>query len=234
MRVPVVVKLPVESCDPLRAIEAALHGGADAVGPTARWKGFVFDLDWRRSQATPGGGYGGSQALPVICYVVAEARLNGVEAPMYAGGGVFGWEAAAKLIMAGSQCVQLGSLACCLGPAAVARVIAGFVAWMDRAGYPDIDALCGDALKLFTMPRAVAETRESRLAAAYREAQADLSLCTGCGQCLDVCWYDAISIQDGLAAKSQACVGCGYCFQACSTGALYAPAGDILASAFAV
>jgi dihydroorotate dehydrogenase/formate hydrogenlyase subunit 6/NADH:ubiquinone oxidoreductase subunit I len=233
VRIPVVVKLPVESCDPLRAMEAALHGDADALGPTARWKGFVFDLDWRRSPATPGGGYGGSQALPIIAYVVAEARQNGITAPMYAGGGVFSWEAAAKLIMAGSQSVQLGSFACCLGPTEVARLIAGFSEWMDRAGYPDIDALCGDALKLFTMPRAVAEARESRLSAAYRAGQVEPTLCSGCGQCVDVCWYDAIRLEDGVAVKGEACVGCGYCFQVCPTGALDVPEGDILASAFA-
>lgn len=232
VRVPVLVKLPVESCDPLRAMEAALHGGADAVGPTARWKGFVFDLDWRRSPATPGGGYGGSQALPVISYVVAEARRNGVRAPMYAGGGVFSWEAAARLIMAGSQCVQLGSFACCLGPAAVARMIADFAAWMDEAGYPDMDTLCGDALSLFAMPPEVADERQSRLSAAYRAAQPDADLCTGCAQCLEVCWYDAILMGDGLAVKSEGCVGCGYCFQVCPTGALQVPAGDILAWGF--
>lgn len=233
VRVPVLVKLPVESCDPLRAIEAALHGGADAVGPTARWKGFVFDLDWRRSLATPGGGYGGSQALPVIAYVVAEARLHGVQAPMYAGGGVFGWEAAAKLIMAGSQCVQLGSLACCLGPEAVARTIAGLAAWMGDAGYASIDALCGEALQLLRMPPAVAQERQARLERAYREAQVDPALCTGCEACVDVCWYDALSMQDGLAVKGETCVGCGYCAQVCPTGALEVPAGDIVASVFA-
>lgn len=232
VRVPVLVKLPVESCDPLRAMEAALHGGADAVGPTARWKGFVFDLDWRRSLATPGGGYGGSQALPVIAYVVAEARLNGVQAPMYAGGGVFSWEAAAKLIMAGSQCVQLGSLACCLGPEAVARTIAGLATWMEEAGFPSVEALCGEALQLLTMPPEVAHERQARLERAYREAQVDPTLCTGCESCVEVCWYDALSMQDGLAVKSEACVGCGYCAQVCPTGALEVPAGDIVASVF--
>ena len=36
-RIPVMVKLPVEGCDPLRAMEAAVNAGADAIGPTARW-----------------------------------------------------------------------------------------------------------------------------------------------------------------------------------------------------
>ncbi|MBN1579558.1 MAG: 4Fe-4S binding protein, partial [Anaerolineae bacterium] len=147
-------------------------------------------------------------------------------------GGVFSWEAAAKLIMAGSQCVQLGSFACCLGPSAVARLIADFSTWMDDAGYQDIDALCGEALKLLAMPPQVAEERRMRLSMAYQAAQPDADLCTGCGQCLDVCWYDALSLQDGLAVKSKACVGCGYCFHVCPAGALEVPAGDILASVF--
>jgi len=128
--------------------------------------------------------------------------------------------------------VQLGSLACCLGPKAVAELITRFAAWMDEAGYADIGALCGDALHLFTMPREISENRRAALCSAYRAAQASPRLCTGCGQCREVCWYDAISLQDGIAVKSDACVGCGYCFQVCPAGALDVPAGDILAAAF--
>jgi dihydropyrimidine dehydrogenase (NAD+) subunit PreA len=213
-------------------MEAALHGGADAIGPTARWKGFVFDLDWRRSPATPGGGYGGTQALHVISYVMAEARRAGIEAPSYAGGGVFSWEAAAKLIMAGSHCVQLGSFACCLGPRAVARLIADFAAWLEGSEYEDVEALRGAALPLLDLPADLAEERRSRLARAYRAAQPDAERCTGCEECVDVCWYDALSMEDGALVKSRKCVGCGYCFQVCPSGALDVPAGDILASVF--
>ncbi|NPV06972.1 MAG: 4Fe-4S binding protein [Anaerolineae bacterium] len=230
---PVMVKLPLESTDPLRAMEAAWHAGADAVGPTARWKAFVFELDWRRSLAQPGGGYGGTQALPIICYAVAEARLQGIDIPMYAGGGVFSWEAAAKLIMAGSDAVQLGSLACCLGPGAVQNLMQGFSLWMDQAGHPDVASLRGEALSLLTMPAEVAEERRRRLGAAYRQAGVREQLCDGCGYCADACWYDAIHVKDGKAAKTAKCIGCGYCFQVCPTGALYLPeAGDIVASVF--
>jgi ferredoxin len=111
-------------------------------------------------------------------------------------------------------------------------MIANFAAWMEQAGYPDIDALCGEALNLFTMPPEVADERRNRLSVAYQAAQPDLDLCTGCERCLDVCWYDAISMQDGLAVKSNDCVGCGYCFYVCPTEALNVPVGDILASVF--
>lgn len=229
-QVPVVVKLPVEACDPLRAMEAAMHGGADALGPTARWKAFVFDLDWRRSPATPGGGYGGTQALPIICYAVAEARQHGIALPMFAGGGVFGWEAAAKLIMAGSQAVQLGSLACHLGPGAVRNIIADFRAWLATSPYESVSALCGDALGLFRMPREVAAERVRRLAAAYRAAEVEAESCTGCGRCVDACWFDAIQMASGVAVKQDNCIGCGYCIQVCPTEALSVDAGAIVAA----
>jgi dihydroorotate dehydrogenase/Pyruvate/2-oxoacid:ferredoxin oxidoreductase delta subunit len=231
-KVPVMVKLPVESCDPLRAMEAAAQGGADAVGPTARWKGFVMDLDWRRSVARPGGGYGGTQALPVACYTVAEARLEGLALPFYAGGGVFSWQAAAKLVMAGSQGVQLGSLACCLGPRAVSQVIREFEQWMDATGYRDIESLCGAALELFTMPRERAAERSHRLGTAYQKTTPNPAICDGCGNCMEACWYDAIRMVEGLPIKGAKCIGCGYCFQVCPTGALTVPAADIVAGVF--
>jgi len=63
---PVMAKLAIESTDVLTSIRVAQAAGATAVGPTARWKGFCFDLDWRTTQARPGSGYGGTQATPLV------------------------------------------------------------------------------------------------------------------------------------------------------------------------
>lgn len=232
VKIPVMVKLPVEACDPLRAMDSAVYGGADGIGPTARWKAFVFDLDWKQSQARAGGGYGGTHALPIACYTVAEARVNGIKTPMYAGGGVFTWEAGAKLIMAGSQCVQLGSLACCLGPGAVSELIKGFDGWMNQKGYKDLSSIFGDALNLFSMPKELAAERTRRLGKAYKENEPDKSLCIGCGKCIDACWYEGMSMAEKCAQKTKKCIGCGYCFQVCPTGALKVNAGEILVSVF--
>jgi dihydropyrimidine dehydrogenase (NAD+) subunit PreA len=79
----------------------------------------------------------------------------------------------------------------------------------------------------------MAAARRDALGRAYRQAQPDAPLCTGCGNCEDACWYDAAHVRDGLAAKGDNCIGCGYCFQVCPTGALSLPqAGDIVAEAF--
>lgn len=231
VKIPVMVKLPVEACDPVRAMESAVFGGADAIGPTARWRGFAFDLDWRKTLPRPGSGYGTSGALPVACFTIAEARRNGIVAPMYAGGGVYTWQDAAKIIMAGSEMVQLGSLACCVGPSAVKNLTAELSSWMDKNGYADIPSLQGEALALFNMPREEAAKRTKALGRAYMLASPDASKCTGCGSCVEACWYEGIRLQDGIAEKTKKCIGCGYCFGACPTGALSVDAGQIVKDA---
>lgn len=230
--VPVMVKLAMESCDVLTGMRAAVTAGADAVGPTARWKGFCFDLDWRTTQARPGSGYGGTQATPIVCYAVAEARSKGVTIPMYAGGGVFSYDQALRMIMVGSQCVQLGAVACSGGLGLSKKLMTDFERFMDQNGYRDMDSLCGEALKLFQMPSEVAAERQRRLGAAYRSSSVRQEKCVGCGCCRDVCWHKGIELNGKLAAKTDQCIGCGYCFQVCPTGALYVEQGPILASVF--
>jgi dihydropyrimidine dehydrogenase (NAD+) subunit PreA len=230
--IPLMVKLAVEGCDPLTAIRMAADAGADAAGPTARWKGFFFELDWRRTQARPGAGYGGTQATPIICYAVAEARQKGIKIPMYAGGGVFSYEQALRIIMSGSELVQLGALACSGGVNACRRLIENFSKWMDANGYRDMKSLTGEALRLFTMGKEIETKRTEKLSSAYRSTQVEKERCTGCGRCVDVCWHEGIGIENKNAAKTEKCIGCGYCFQVCPTDALKVDAGEILASVF--
>jgi dihydropyrimidine dehydrogenase (NAD+) subunit PreA len=230
--IPIMVKLAVEGCDPFTSIRIATDAGADAVGPTARWKAFYFDLDWRATQARPGGGYGGTQATPIICYTIAEARQAGIMTPMYAGGGVFSYEQAARIIMSGSQCVQIGALACSGGISNCGKMISDLEKWMDMNGYPDINSLCGDALKLFSMPKHIADERTELLGKAYKSTEVSDDKCIGCGRCAEVCWHEGIKMTDGKASKTDKCIGCGYCFQVCASKALYVDAGGILSSVF--
>ena len=226
---PIMAKLAMESCDVLTSMRIAEAAGAAAAGPTARWKGFYFDLDWRTTQARPGAGYGGTQATPLVCYAIAEARNNGIKLPLYGGGGVFSFDQAARMIMAGSQAVQFGALACSGGTQACKKVISDLSKWMDKNGYKDMDGLCGDALKLFNMDKDFTLERQNKLADAYEAAQVS-DKCIGCGRCVDVCWQEGIEMKGKVAAKTDMCIGCGYCFQVCPTGALHVEKEKILSS----
>ena len=45
--------------------------------------------------------------------------------------------------------------------------------------------------------------------------------CTGCGECLDRCQVEALSLEGDIAVlDKKRCIGCGLCTSACTTGAL--------------
>lgn len=230
--VPVMVKLAIEDIDCLTSIRRAIAAGADAVGPTARWKAFYFDLDWQTTATRPGAGYGGTQANPLVCFEVADARSRGITIPMYAGGGVFSYDQALRYIMAGSDMVQLGALACSGGIKQCERVMRQCSDWMDKNGYSSVKELKGEALKLFNMDEGFAKERQNKLGEAYRLRLVDQDKCIGCGRCEDVCWYKGIKLDGRKAQKTENCIGCGYCFQVCPTKALEVDAAGILKSAF--
>lgn len=50
--------------------------------------------------------------------------------------------------------------------------------------------------------------------------------CIGCGQCVDVCPFDAIDIIDGKAVINENCTICGSCIEACPTEAIYREEGE--------
>jgi heterodisulfide reductase subunit A-like polyferredoxin len=55
------------------------------------------------------------------------------------------------------------------------------------------------------------------------QASVSADLCTGCGTCVDRCFFDAISLDgDGQTASitSERCVGCGVCAVTCPTEAI--------------
>jgi ferredoxin len=53
-------------------------------------------------------------------------------------------------------------------------------------------------------------------------ATVDSEVCSGCGDCLERCHFNALSIaEDVCGVDDTNCVGCGLCVTACSTGALH-------------
>lgn len=63
--------------------------------------------------------------------------------------------------------------------------------------------------------------KPAELAASAFYAQADESLCAGCGECLERCPMEAISLPEGSAVVDlDRCIGCGLCVSACPTETL--------------
>jgi Fe-S-cluster-containing hydrogenase component 2 len=59
------------------------------------------------------------------------------------------------------------------------------------------------------------------LASSGYVSQVDVERCVGCGACVEVCPFDAITKRDGRAlVDTTLCMGCGVCVPACMQGVL--------------
>jgi heterodisulfide reductase subunit A len=69
--------------------------------------------------------------------------------------------------------------------------------------------------------KAVTILSQERLFHAPTVANVNINLCTGCGMCVDVCPYEAISLKDGKAEVNEVlCEGCGTCSATCLRAAI--------------
>jgi heterodisulfide reductase subunit A len=69
--------------------------------------------------------------------------------------------------------------------------------------------------------KAIAIMSQDRLFHAPTVAKVDLNLCTGCGMCVDVCHYDALTLKDGKVEVNEVlCEGCGTCSATCLRAAI--------------
>lgn len=69
--------------------------------------------------------------------------------------------------------------------------------------------------------KAIAVLAQERLFHAPTVARVNINLCTGCGMCVHVCPYDALSLKDGKAEVNEVlCEGCGTCSATCLRAAI--------------
>ncbi len=69
--------------------------------------------------------------------------------------------------------------------------------------------------------KAVAILSQERLFHAPTVAKVSLNLCTGCGMCVEVCPYEALSLKDGKVEVNEVlCEGCGTCSATCLRAAI--------------
>jgi len=69
--------------------------------------------------------------------------------------------------------------------------------------------------------KAISVLSQDRLYHAPTVAKVTANLCTGCGMCVDVCPYEALSLKDGKAEVNEVlCEGCGTCSATCLRAAI--------------
>jgi len=213
--IPIMPKLSPDLSDVPVIAKACEDSGADAIAATNSILGLVgVDIETGRPLLPAFGGYSGPGVYPIMLRIVAQIAQT-VKIPVSGIGGISNWKQAIEMMMVGASTVQIGTAVMWKGYNLIGDIVSGIESFMARKGYKSTKELVGIALKhistteeMAKLPQAVSVLNED--------------LCIGCGDCVKVCAYDAIELNEDNIPKINIdnCDGCGLCVQICQSSAL--------------
>ena len=193
-----------------RACEAA---GADGLTVSNSVRSFAgVDIFAAKPILGAFGGYTGPAIKPIVQRLVVETA-QACDLPISAVGGVTSWQDVVEYIMLGATTVQVATSVMWKGLAILAEWPRKLERFMAEQGYQRVEDYRGIALSSVTTVEQLA--RQPR-----KVAVVDRDLCTSCGQCPEICFYDALQLNELLQIDTDHCDGCGLCVEVCPTGAL--------------
>jgi len=158
-------------------------------------------------------GAGGPWYRPVSLAFVSRLAKT-VKIPVLGVTGVVTWKDAVKYIMVGAAAVQVCAAIYAKGYRVLGEIARGIEDFMRRKGYQRIDDFRGSILKEIVPPWKL--EWGPPIKATVEEAS-----CDGCGDCVESCFYGAISLEENLASiDSDKCDGCGLCVWVCPSKAV--------------
>ena len=117
-KLPVIVKLTANFCDPLSIARSCIDAGADGISLINTLHGLAFDITKKRPLIV--GGLSGPAIKPFALYCVY--RLRQLKVPIIGGGGIVSARDAYEFILAGASAITLGSI-CLRDPYAPLKII---------------------------------------------------------------------------------------------------------------
>ena len=153
---------------------------------------------------------------------IIEAKQAGVSIPFCGTGGVWEWNDAIALMLAGASLVGVCSSAYFKGRSIFGKIVAGIENWMGSKGYHSVAEFTG---KLLPKLRSLEElSPEVYPLPSPIIPVIDYELCNFCGVCLDGCIYGGIERVDKehgeVVMNKELCWGCGFCVSRCPNYAM--------------
>jgi dihydroorotate dehydrogenase len=142
--VPLTVKLGAD-VDPVEGAASAMEAGAEAVGLSGRYMGFVPDLESRRPFLGTFGAVGGGWALPMTLRSLAKVRLSlGSHVPLIGTNGARDGRDVARFLLAGASAVEMTTSVITDGPDALSRAVEELTDYLNEQG-KDAAGIIGEA-----------------------------------------------------------------------------------------
>lgn len=212
VKIPVICKLMSIHEDPATMGKRAEQAGADAIAALGTFglRGVEIDIENEKPWMDKAHGMGGSWLRPVgLAFIETLART--VKVPLSGVTGVQTWRDAVKYILLGASTVQVCAAIYARGYKVITEIVSGLEKYMNDHGYDSIEEFRGRALANF-------------LPLEYEpavKACVDVNKCVGCGQCAEVCFFDAIQMKSRKAVVTDKCDGCGLCTFRCPCSAVH-------------
>jgi dihydroorotate dehydrogenase/NAD-dependent dihydropyrimidine dehydrogenase PreA subunit len=215
-KVPVIAKMMVPWENSGEVAKKLEEAGADALTGMGTFALRALEIDVEKQEffLLPSYyGLGGPWLRPVGLAFVSNIAKS-VRIPISGVTGVMTWKDVVKYILVGATTVQVCGAVFAEGYKVLGKIVKGVEEYMQSKGYKRIEdfrgALLEDIIPRDRMPF------EPPIKAAVHESK-----CTGCRDCLDVCFWHALSMEDKvIKVDRNACDGCGLCVSICNHGAL--------------
>jgi dihydroorotate dehydrogenase/NAD-dependent dihydropyrimidine dehydrogenase PreA subunit len=216
VNLPISAKCAFAWDNPEKTLNALRQAGANMVTAVGEMSLPALEIDvekgepWYNMQM---GCYGSWFKPASLSWVARAAKVGGL--PISGVSGITKWNHAVEYIMAGASTVQLSSILFARGFKVAGEIVQGMREFMERKGYSNLEELRGIAIGKIRNKRDLFEEYTPMV------ASVDEMLCTACGECEDVCYVDAISVQDGTArVDPDKCIGCELCVSVCPEDSL--------------
>ena len=205
---PVFIKLTPQLSDPLGAALLLEEAGADAMVFFSRFTGLEIDTS-KEEPVMHGGiaGHGGLWSLHYALRWIASAYPV-TKTSVIGSGGVGSGEDIVKHLLCGATAVQVCTAIYTEGFGVLAEYLDYLKKFMEEKGYHSLEDFRGNVCEKI-IPTSEVKRGGSVVASINREK------CNRCGNCFDVCLYDAVDYSDQGYLINNKCCGCGLCLQIC-------------------
>ncbi|MGI6096851.1 MAG: 4Fe-4S binding protein [Dethiobacteria bacterium] len=216
VEIPVIGKLMFVWEDPAEIGPKIEEAGVDAITAIGSFRFPVLEIDTKTKKPMLQPtflGSGGTWLRPLSLAYVAKLAQT-VKVPLSGVTGVATWEDAAKYLLAGATTVQVCGAIYAKGFGVLGEIASGLEQYFKQEGFAGVEQVSGKALDSI-------KSKESLEYMPPVKAYVDQSLCTGCGNCVKSCFWDAYDLSSGKAeAITDNCDGCGVCVSICPQNAV--------------
>jgi len=211
---PLLIKEPAQLTNIVHSVKKIREAGAAAVTLTNRYNGLVLNFESGKPYIHSTGGCGGPWVKPLTLRTI-HLVSKGMNIPISGSNGATNWQDAIEFLSVGATTVQFCSAVMIHGYDLLSDTIKGISSYLDQQGIHSVRDIIGVANEHVMSYPAISKLPLIRY-------KVDQELCTGCGRCVDSCFFGAHIWEDDKPQITENCVGCHFCQSICPEEAIIA------------